>query len=46
LLHRPDLTLAMLLIWCVIALAINRLLFRPVRLLLARRRENLGLVTS
>jgi hypothetical protein len=46
LLHRPELTLAMLLIWCAIALAINRLLFRPVRLLLARRRENLGLVTS
>ena len=45
-LHRPDLTLLMLLIWCAIALALNRLLFRPVRVLLARRRENLGLVTS
>jgi hypothetical protein len=45
-LHRPELTLLMLLIWCAIALALNRLLFRPVRVLLARRRENLGMVTS
>ena len=45
-LHRPELTLLMLLIWCAIALALNRLLFWPVRILLARRRENLGMVTS
>jgi hypothetical protein len=44
LLHRPDLTLVLLMLWCAVALTINRLLFRPVRLLLAERRENLGLV--
>jgi hypothetical protein len=36
----------MLLIWCAVTLTINRLLFRPVRLLLARRRENLAIVVG
>jgi hypothetical protein len=45
-LQRPELTLVLLLIWCAVALAINRLLFRPVRLLLARRRENLAIVVG
>jgi hypothetical protein len=43
-LKRPELTPVMLLIWCALTLGINRLLLRPVSALLARRRENLGLV--
>jgi hypothetical protein len=44
LLNRPELALVLLLVWCGITLAVNRLLFRPIRLLLAKRRENLALV--
>jgi hypothetical protein len=43
-LQRPALAPALLLAWCAVAFGINRLLFIPVRALLARRRENLGLV--
>jgi hypothetical protein len=43
-LDRPQLTLVLLLIWCAVTFAANRLLFRPVRVLLAKRRENLGMV--
>jgi hypothetical protein len=44
--QRPELTPIVLLAWCGLTLGINRLLFRPVRALLARRRENLSLVTG
>jgi hypothetical protein len=43
-LDRPELTLLLLVIWCAVTFAANRLLFRPVRVLLAKRRENLGMV--
>jgi hypothetical protein len=41
---RLDLAPLLLLMWCAVAFAINRLLARPIRLLLAKRRENLALV--
>ena len=46
LLERPALAPPLLLGWLAVAFGINRLLARPVRALLARRRENLALVVG
>jgi uncharacterized membrane protein len=43
-LDRPALVPVLLLVWCVIAYAIARLLFIPVRRIFASRRENLALI--
>ena len=43
-LKRPWLAPALVLGWCLVAFGITSLLFRPVRGLLAKRRENLSLV--
>jgi hypothetical protein len=45
-LNRPALTPLLLLAWCAVTVGINRLLARPVRKLLAARRENLNLVVG
>ena len=45
-LERAELTLVVLLAWCAATFGINRLLARPVRALLASRRENLALVAG
>ena len=45
-LDRPALAPLLLLGWIAVAFGINRLAARPVRALLARRRENLALVVS
>jgi hypothetical protein len=44
LLRQPALTPVVMLLWCGIASALSRLLFRAVEVLVDRRRENLGLV--
>jgi hypothetical protein len=44
--ERPQLAPVMLLAWSLIAFGVCLLLFRPLRGLLARRRENLGLVAA
>ena len=46
LLGRPALAPVLLLVWMIVAFAVNRLAARPLRALLARRRENLALVVS
>jgi hypothetical protein len=43
-LDRPALVPVLLLVWCVIAYGIGRLLFVPVRRIFASRRENLALI--
>jgi hypothetical protein len=43
-LDRPTLVPVLLLVWCVIAYGISRLLFVPVRRVFASRRENLALI--
>ena len=45
-LNRPQLTPLFLLVWLAVVFVVNRLLLRPVCALLARRRENLGLVVG
>lgn len=45
-LDRPGLAPVFLTLWSGIALAVHLLLFRPLRALLARRRENLSLVAG
>jgi hypothetical protein len=45
-LHRPELSPVFVLLWCGVALVVSRLLFIPLKALLARRRENLGLVAG
>ena len=45
-LQRPELTPLLMLVWCAVVFGINRLLARPLRALLARRRENLGIVVG
>jgi hypothetical protein len=45
-LERPGLTPVLMLIWCGVCFALARLLFIPVRHLLASRRENLAQVPS
>ncbi len=45
-LERPELTPVVLLVWCAATFGINRLLARPLRALLASRRENLALVAG
>lgn len=45
-LKRPQLAPVMLLAWSLIAFGVCLLVFRPLRGLLARRRENLGLVAA
>lgn len=42
-LHQPSLVPVLLLVWCAIALAIDRLLFISARRIFAARRENLAL---
>jgi len=44
--ERPQLAPVMLLAWSLFAFGVCLLLFRPLRGLLARRRENLGLVAA
>jgi len=41
-LHRPNLTPAFILVWCAAAFAVSRLLFIPVRRLVANRVETLA----
>jgi len=43
-LERPQLTPVLLTVWCVVALALSRLLFVPVALMFDTRKENLALV--
>jgi hypothetical protein len=45
-LDRPALVPALMLVWCAVCFVVARLLFVPVRQLLARRRENLAQVPS
>jgi hypothetical protein len=45
-LEQPELTPVVLLAWCAATFGINRLLARPLRALLASRRENLALVAG
>jgi hypothetical protein len=45
-LQRPELTPVFLLLWCVLTFAVNRVLFRPLRSLFAKRRENLAMVVG
>ena len=45
-LNRPQLTPLFLLAWLAVVFVVNRLLLRPLCALLARRRENLGLVVG
>jgi hypothetical protein len=45
-LNRPALAPLLLLVWCAVTLGITRLSARPVRKLLAARRENLNLVVG
>jgi hypothetical protein len=43
-LDRPQMTPVILAVWCVVALALSRLLFAPVALMFDKRKENLALV--
>ena len=43
-LERPSLVPVLLLVWCVVAYAIGRILFLPARKIFAKRRENLAMI--
>jgi hypothetical protein len=45
-LERPFLAPVLLAVWCAVALAIGRLLFRPAARIFAARRENLAMIGS